>query len=128
MNRKIFAMIVYVMAVVNVASATTVFSDDFEDGVINSTLWVTGGVRNSYLSQPAGDWQASLTETGGSLQTKVWGPASGGTYGHDAWVRTTYNFNDGQEYKINFTWEPLTDNWVDYQFIQITDGGVLPKS
>ena len=106
----------------SLSHAEVIFSDDFEDGVIDPALWITGGVRTSYLPGPAGSWQGSHTETAGSLQTRVWGPASGGTYGYYAWVRTTYDFNDGQSYEINFTWEPLTDNWVDYQFIQITDG------
>jgi hypothetical protein len=123
MKKLYLILCLYALMLFNVESVSAViFSDDFEDGGINSTLWVVGGVRTSYLSQPAGNWQASHTETGGSLQTKVWGPASGATYGYYAWVRTTYNFNDGQSYKINFTWEPLTDNWADYQFIQITDG------
>lgn len=101
------------------------FSDNFEDGVIDTSLWVVGGDKRSYLNQPAGDWQCSheeIIDPDGYLQSRVWGPASGNTYGHDVWVRSTYNFNDGQSYCINFTWEPFTDGWVDFHYIQITDG------
>ncbi|MGD8787000.1 MAG: hypothetical protein PVJ60_06220, partial [Phycisphaerales bacterium] len=103
------------------------FSDDFEDGVIDTSLWVLGGEKRSYLGVPSGSWDYSHEEidsADGYLQTRVWGPTSGNTYGHDAWVRTTYNFNDGKPYLINFTWEAdvVGEGWVDFYFIQVTNG------
>jgi len=104
------------------------FADDFEDGVINGSLWDVGGEKRSWQVHPPGDgnWNYSHEEimaADGYLKTRVWGPMSANTYGANAWVRTVYNFNDGQPYAINFTWEA---DVVDYHFnkylIQITNG------
>jgi len=102
-------------------------SDDFEDGVIDTSLWVIGGAKRSYLQMPAGSWDCSheeIMDTDGYLRTRVWGPTSGVTYGHDAWIRTKHDFNDGKSYLVNFTWEAevVGEGWVDFYFIQVTDG------
>ena len=103
------------------------FSDDFEDGVIDTSMWAFGGQKRSYLQMPAGSWDWSreeITNTDGYLQVRVYGPTSGVTYGHDAWIRTKHDFNDGKSYLVNFTWEAevVGEGWVDFYFIQITDG------
>jgi len=126
MKKLYLILCLYTLMLFSVEDVSAViFSDDFEDGVIDSSLWVVGGNKTSYLYQPAGDWQYSHDEiiaTDGYLESRVWGPASGNTYGAEAWIRTTQNFNDGGDYVINFTWQPFTDGWVDFHFIQITDG------
>jgi len=104
--------------------------DDFEDGVIDSDLWITGGEKRGWSeSDPPGqgDWTYFVDEiiaTDGYLQMKVEGPTSGLTYGAEAWVQTTYNFNDGSDHLLNFVWEAdvVIGDHYDYYFIQITDG------
>lgn len=110
-------------------AAATSFSDAFDDGVIDSSLGVVGGAARGWdQSQPigTGPWQYSHQEIvapDGYLQAHVWGPASGVTYGAEAWVRTVQNYNDGRNYVVNFTWEPgFLDPHVNGYFIQVTDG------
>jgi len=104
------------------------FSDDFEDGIKDTQLWVWGAEKWGWQVHPPGDgnWDYSHEEimaTDGYLQTRVWGPMSGNTYGADAWVRTKHDYNDGQSYTINFTWEAdVVDYHVNHYLIQITDG------
>ncbi|MCU0914067.1 MAG: hypothetical protein MUC88_05835 [Planctomycetes bacterium] len=128
MKRLAVAVLWGVMAVMP-TMALADFSDDFEDGVIDSSLWnVGGGTRGSGTYDPigTGTWSYSLAEVTGSdgyLRARVWGPQSGGTYGAEAWIRTTYNFNDGKDYTVNFTWEPaFVDPHFNEYFIQVTDG------
>jgi|GEM_PF-3837598 len=114
-------------------SANTL-SDDFEDGVIDSSLWVTGDAKRGWnpsnLSD-TGNWDYSHEEItdpiDGYLNMRVWGPTSGNTYGAEAWVRTSTDFNDSANHIINFTWEP---EFIDYHynlyFIQVTDGYISP--
>jgi len=104
-------------------------SDDFEDGVIDTTLWDSGGCTRGYdPSQPCGigGWTYSIQENtaaDGYLRLRVAGPTSGNTYGAEAWVKSTYDFNDGSDHIINFTWEAVvSDNHYNYYYIQITDG------
>ena len=55
------------------------FSDDFENGIIDFSLWVYGGEDRS-ISKPGPDvW--SVSEGGGYLRTNVLGPHSGNTTG-----------------------------------------------
>ena len=116
-------------------SANTL-SDEFEDGIIDTNLWVTGGAKRGWnLSDPSdtGSWNYSHEEItdpiDGYLNMRVWGPASGNTYGAEAWVRTSTDFNDGANHIINFTWEP---EFIDYHyntyFIQVTDGYISPEN
>lgn len=111
-------------------------SDDFEDGVIDSSLWAIGGAKRGWdLSNPSdtGSWNYSHEEItdpiDGYLNMRVWGPTSGNTYGAEAWVRTNTDFNDGINHIINFTWEP---EFIDYHyntyFIQVTDGYISPEN
>ena len=111
------------------ATAAAATTDAFEDGVIDSSLWlVGGGARGWDASQPigTGPWSYSNQEVvaaDGYLQSHVWGPASGMTYGAEAWVRTLQNYNDGKNYLMNFTWEPgFLDPHANGYFIQVTDG------
>lgn len=130
MKRMIFAACVFAVILCSSAKATSVISDDFEDGWINPSLWVVGGGARGYdESQPigTGPWNYSHEEvtdpTDGHLKMRVHGPTSGMTYGAEAWVRTKQNFNDGQFWTINFTWEPEFDDWhYNAYYIQITDG------
>jgi hypothetical protein len=99
--------------------------DDFEDGVVDSSLWVWGGNRSGYGGVGVGIWQWSHTEAGGSLQLRVWGPASGITYGGEAWVRSKSNFNDGLNHMINFTWgASVNASHVDAYAIEICNAEV----
>ncbi len=110
-------------------SSTTAapISDDFEDGNVDSSKWVTHGYKGGVGGVGTGDWQYSLSEimaTDGYFQARVWGPTSGNSYGAEAWIRSSKNFNDGQMWSINFTWEttightPHCDSFV----IEVTDG------
>lgn len=110
-------------------AVTCVIGDNFEDGVINDSLWKWGGEKWGWQKHPPGDgnWEISHQEvvdpTDGYLKMRVKGPPSGNTYGAEAWVRTKHNFNDGNFWTINFTWEPDFDDWhCNSYYIQITDG------
>ena len=108
--------------------------DDFEDGVIDPNMWVLGGSKRGCgppCGGNTGSWDISHNEiidpSDGYLEMRVWGPSSGNTYGAEAWVRTSYDFNDGENHTINFTWEPdFADFHYNYFFIQVTDGYVSP--
>jgi len=111
-------------------------TDDFEDGVIDTTLWVVDG-ENRGCGPPCGsntgDWNYTHQEItdpiDGYLELHVWGPASGNTYGAEAWVRTSHDFNDGSNYTINFTWEPdFDESHYNYYFIQVTDGYISSEN
>jgi len=111
-----------------------VIQDNFEDGVINTGLWVSagrhGGVGNVLNIGP---WQSSFNEvaaTDGYLEARVWGPPTANTYFAVADVRTTHNFNDGNTWVINFRWE-TTVKYVphcDVFVIQVTDGNLWPSA
>jgi hypothetical protein len=109
--------------------AQAIFEDDFDDGSINTALWTSGGAKNSWNMDPnGGAWSWSHVESGGDLEMRVWGPASGNTYGAAAWLQTKYNFNDGKSYIINFSWQPQPIDWhVNAYFIQVTDGWLPTK-
>jgi len=117
-------------------ASATYFSDDFEDGEINDSLWVWGGAKRGWNpSNPSdtGNWKYSHKEItdpmDGYLQMRVHGPTSGNTYGAEAWIRTTQNFNDGNSWTINFTWEPeFHDSHYNFYHIQITDGYISPDN
>ena len=123
----IVAGLIFVM--VTDASATTVFSDDFEDGSINTNRWVVGGRRVSWTPSDQGSWQWAHDEitdlSDGYLRTRVWGPGSANSYGAVGWVRTVDNFNDGSDYCLNFTWNADVldgDTHINQYQIQVTDG------
>ncbi len=110
--------------------ADGVFSDEFEDDSINQDHWVIGGERRGYAGAPAGSWTYSHTETvydegdpDGYLEMSVVGPSSGNTYGAEAWIRTSYDFNDSGWHVANFKWKAdVIDDHQNIYFIQITDG------
>ena len=92
-----------------------VFSDYFEDGSIDTNLWVVGGGSRAGNESPIGSgcWYYShqeVVDTDGYLNARVWGREAGRTRGAEAWVMTTYNFNDGEDYLLNFSWEPAFDD------------------
>jgi len=133
-RRFIFVLVIIVSVCSTNSQAIEVFSDDFEDGVIDTSLWsVGGGARgwSQYGPIGSGPWSYSNQEitdpTDGYLKCRVWGPGTANTYGAEAWVRTAYDFNKGQTYLINFTWEPdFLDFHYNYYYIQITDGYIAP--
>jgi hypothetical protein len=125
MKKLHFLMLAAVLVFVQPLSATS--TDDFEDGVIDTSKWVVGGQNRGYDGSPSGSWQWSHDEivdsTDGYLRAHVWGPYTGNTYGAEAWIRTTQNFHDGGNYVINFTWQPdFADAHGNGYFVQITDG------
>lgn len=105
--------------------AARVWSDDFEDGVINPSLWEWGGARHG-VGGSGWDWShEEIVASDGYLSTRVWGPTSGNSFGGEGWVHTTYDYNDGLDYTINFMWEGDVSAWhVDDYAIHITDGTV----
>ncbi len=105
------------------------FSDDFEDSVIDTSLWIIGGRKTSWSVSYPGSWTWSHDEitdpVDGYLRSRVQGLGSGNSYGAVSWVHTVYNFNDGNEYTLNFTWKAdVSDDWVNTYYIQVTDGYV----
>lgn len=109
---------------VGLADTAIDFADDFSDGSVNPTYWVTGtGWRGEYDA-----WSHAVTEGGNSMQLKVAGPATGNSCAGEAWVRTTFNYNDGKAHTIDFTWEPkISDNHVNMFQISVTDGYITPR-
>lgn len=107
------------------------FSDNFSDGNLNNNLWVFGGTKRGWdINNPLdkGNWEYSQTESD-HLQLKVNGPSSNYTYGADVWVRTKYNYNDGEAHIINFIWQPeITEHHYNSYYIQITDGYINPTN
>ena len=113
----------------SVPSSAVAFSDDFEDGIIDGNLWLTGGKKTGVGGVGSGDWTYSANEVTASdsyLELRVEGPPSANTYGAESWARTTYDFNDGRDYLIDFTWEAdvTIGNHFDHYFIEVTDGYV----
>ncbi|MFC1653026.1 PKD domain-containing protein [Planctomycetota bacterium] len=113
-----------------------IFVDDFEDHSIDNDLWDYGGQRRTPgLGYPNySRWDISHSESlykpgdpDAFLQMKVNGPTSGNTYGADAWLRTTYDYNDGNSHLVNFIWQPeFIDDHYNVYFIQVTDGYTSP--
>jgi hypothetical protein len=79
-------------------------SDDFQDGVLHTGRWAVGGSKRGVGGFGGGSWIWSVEESQGAVQARVAGPASGGTYGADAWLRSRYDYNDGANHLIEFTW------------------------
>ena len=105
------------------------FSDDFGDGIVDSSLWVYGGEDRSHPSARPGPDTWSVSEAGGYLATNVRGPVTGITTGESVWVRTAHDYNDGLSHMINFTWKPefLDDQWANLYYLQVTDGRTFPN-
>jgi len=122
------AMLAFVM-VVCLASPTLadpVWADDFEDGVIDPSLWVVGGRHISWTPSDTGSWTWShdeLVAADGHLRSSVEGPYTGNSYGAIAYVETTYDFNDGGSSLVNFRWEAdVSESHFNKYYIQLTDG------
>ncbi len=106
--------------------------DDFEDNVTDPSLWVWGGLNRATTGGQGGSWQWSHEEVidpaDGYLSMRVWGPTSGNTFGAEAWVRTLYDYNDGLNHLINFTWNAeVQDTHYNHYHIQVTDGYISPN-
>lgn len=111
------------------------FCDNFDDGTLDPSLWQTGGMWGGFdWGGPwIGDWryehsEISLAGQDGYLRTRVWGPATANAYQAMAWARTAYNYNDGQNHAINFSWayHKNAGHWENLA-IQITNG-ILPEN
>ena len=105
-----------------------VYQDDFEDGVIDTNLWVVGGSKGGYTgcNSGGGQWyNEEIIAADGYLQARATLPTSANSYGSQAWTRTVHDFNDGKNWVINFKWEPdiqTVGQWHnDFHFIEITD-------
>jgi len=105
------------------------YQDDFEDGVIDPDLWVVGGQNRAVdgCGFCGGQWfNEEIVGEDGYLQARVTCPGSGPTIGSDSWIRTVHDFNDGNDWIINFRWETdiqTVGQWhADYHLIEITKG------
>jgi len=131
-NSVFLIVVLTVLIMVSDAMAAIGFTDDFENGSIDTNRWVVGGRRTSYTSSDQGSWQWQHDEiidsSDGYLRTRVWGPTSAGSYGAAGWIRTVDNFNDGMNYTLNFTWNAdVSDDYhTNVYVIQVTDCYVAP--
>jgi len=122
---SIVLAVVILSAGATTSFAAPVWSDDFEDGVINPALWTYGGTDGSEanIGFGGGVYQWDHYEEGGRLRTRLFGPSTGITYGGAAWIQTKYDFNDGNDYTINFTWgAQLNASHIDGYMIAVTNG------
>ena len=129
-----------VLALASLAHAGGNFSDEFEGGSVDPTNWVTGGERRAYYGAPGGSWVWSHDETvytggdpDGCLQMRVAGPYTGNTYGAEAWIRTSYDYNDGGWHLANFKWRAEYYDGYTYPhhnqyYVQVTDGYIPPTA
>ncbi len=126
----LMALMIGGASVVSAASDAFLYADNFEDGIINSSLWIYGGEKRGNLGV-GGDWQWSNEEiaaSDGYFKARVWGPYTTETYTGTAWIRSTRNFNDGKIHLINFVWEPdFSEPHFNEYFLQITDGALGDK-
>lgn len=114
------------------AAQPGIFSDDFEDGAINNDLWVVGGRRISYTPSQEGQWVwyyneilGDVEDPDGHFRLRVTKPVAdnGNSYGAISWIRTKYNFNDGQSHVVDFTWKgKMNEDHNNLYSMQITDG------
>jgi len=116
----------YHTQVLHVTTPPCIVLDDFEDGVIDTSLWIVGGGKGGFGGCGSGDGQWFNEEKDGYLQARATTPISDNTHGSQAWTRTVQNFNDEKNWLINFKWEADIQNPVpwhaDYHLIEITDG------
>ena len=113
-----------------------IIADNFENGIIDTTLWEVGGAPRGCgpsCGSDTGSWlfnhQEVIDPTDGFLEANVSGPTSGNTYGAEAWMRTVHDFNDNGNHIINFSWEPeFVDTHFNKYFIQITDGFISSEN
>ena len=110
------------------ATKTPSLSDDFNDGVIDNSLWDIGGAERGFGWPNAGVYSWSHQEvpaTDGYLEMRIRGPATGNTYGAEAWIETKHDFNDGQNHKIGFTWgSRVNASHIDFYAVELTDGEI----
>jgi len=129
-KKRIFGLIGLLMFIsFSMEAFGQVITENFEDGVIDTNMWVVGGSNGGNDGPGSGDGQwynNEITATDGYLQARATTPESGNTFGAQAWTRTVYNFNDGNDWIVNFTWEPdiqtLGEQNADFHLIEITDG------
>ena len=106
---------------VGIPASAVEITDDFSDNVVDPAIWAYGGALRCFTS--ANWWQWSVNEHDGYLQTRVWGPESGLSYGSEVWIRTQHNYNDGLNHIVNFTWGADVNAWhLDLFAIQIWNG------
>ena len=133
-------IVLIVLVTASVTHAGWQFSDEFEDDIIDSSNWVTGGEKRAYYGAPGGSWTWSHTETvfdggdpDGYLQMSVAGPYTGNSYGAEAWIRTNHDYNDGGWHVANFKWKAefydgAVNPHCNQYYIQVTDGYIPPTA
>ncbi|MFC1735099.1 Ig-like domain-containing protein [Candidatus Hydrogenedentota bacterium] len=99
------------------------WSDEFEGRQINEEFWALGGYRFGAEGIGSGGYEWShevLTNKDGRLAVNITGPESNARFGATAWVQTKYNYNDGDDHAVNFTWgSEVSDDYVNHYGIQI---------
>jgi hypothetical protein len=100
------------------------WSDDFEDGVVNTAFWDADGSEDGHggfggfsatatstlLTSVLDLWDAAYSNveiiaSDGYLQARAKTPKSECTEGAQAWIRTKQDFNDGKSHLIDFKWQ-----------------------
>ena len=106
----------------------TEWSDDFEDGQINTALWAFGGGYCDSADLHYSSWTVEeIAAADGYLHTGIQRQPTGVPGGAYVWLRTKYNFNDGKDHVINFTWGNVCPDSVSYPYnsaVQVTDGEI----
>jgi hypothetical protein len=92
--------------------------------------WTHGGQKIGWNGGAQSAWSFSHNpiDSGNGVEMRIVGPQSGGSYGAEAWVKTTMNFNDGNDWLINFSWNAVRrDQFSNRLQLQITDGYIDPS-
>ncbi|MHB1033976.1 MAG: hypothetical protein ACYC35_08105 [Pirellulales bacterium] len=125
------AVCVFFMGGVGRADITGLFSDGFEASSIDADLWSEGGRPTSASGPSSWGWsQTQQHEPGdpdGYLGLHIWGQPQGNSNGALSWVRTRYDYNDGLQHLLTFTWKyevAATDPHVNQGYFQISDGNI----
>jgi hypothetical protein len=101
------------------------FCESFAGATIDTSKFEIGGARRGLGGYGSGSWQWSHDQTDGALRIHLWGPATGGAYQGEAWVRTRQDFNDGLDHIVNFVWgADVNACHLDAYAIQICNGEV----
>ena len=94
-----------------------------------SEFWTSGGQKIGWNGGSGSAWSFSHNplENGNGVEMKIVGPLSGNSYGAEAWVKTVRDFNDGNDWLINFSWNAdRRDTYHNRLQLQITDGYTDP--
>jgi hypothetical protein len=98
-----------------------------------SDNWTFGGQKISWSPNELGSWtysQNPILNNGEveGLELRVTGPESGNSHGAQSWVISQKDFNDGNDWQINFSWQAERRDRIHNRYqIQITDGFIEPN-